>query len=358
VSGKEALSIVHKLFRSDSPIEHRRAVLGNWYDVNGVGLDEVIVTASMAPRSYTGEDVIEISAHGNPFILHHILESIRTAGARLASPGEFTLRAVANGKMDLTQAEGVRDFIDAQTQGQARTALRQIHGGASRRLTPVKQELIDMIARLEAGIDFAEDDVELPDACTVAAKIQSIAGDLMAVQETFGYGRMLLEGVRLTILGKPNVGKSSLFNRLLAADRAIVTEIPGTTRDVLTESIDLDGIPLRLADTAGVRHTLDHVEKIGVSRSLEAVGESDVTLVILDGSRSFDADDEHVLQKTAELPRLIVINKSDLPQSISVPSNGSKTVSVSAFTGAGVDDLKVGFRIDQCAAIRCCQLRH
>jgi tRNA modification GTPase len=261
----------------------------------------------------------------------------------LATPGEFTLRAVASGKMDLTQAEGVREFIEAQTQQQARVALRQVEGSASKRIFPAKKDLIDVIARLEAGIDFAEDDVDIPATPVIAAQVGSIRDRLLALQATFGYGRILREGVRLTILGKPNVGKSSLFNRLLASDRAIVTEIPGTTRDILTEQIDLDGIPVRVADTAGVRHTVDQVEKIGVSRSLEALGESDITLVILDGSRPFDEDDEHVFRKTAELPRLIVINKSDLPRLMQSPNSGT-AVSVSAVTGAGFDELKRAIR--------------
>jgi tRNA modification GTPase len=343
VSGKETGRILNRLFRSDKPLEHRRATLGHWLDEAGVALDEVVVTSYLAPHSYTGEDLAEISAHGNPFILERLVESVRAVGARLATPGEFTLRAVASGKMDLTQAEGVREFIEAQTQQQARVALRQVEGSASKRIFPAKKDLIDVIARLEAGIDFAEDDVDIPAATVIAAQVGSIRDRLQALQATFGYGRILREGVRLTVLGKPNVGKSSLFNRLLASDRAIVTEIPGTTRDILTELIDLDGIPVRVADTAGVRHTVDQVEKIGVSRSLEALGESDITLVILDGSRPFDEDDEHVLRKTAEFPRLIVINKADLPRLLLSP-NGGTGVSVSAVTGAGFDELKRAIR--------------
>jgi tRNA modification GTPase len=343
VSGKETLRIVERLFRADKPVEHRRAVLGAWLDESTQPLDEVIVTAYLAPHSYTGEDLVEISGHGNPCVLERVVQSVRSCGARMATPGEFTLRAVANGKLDLTQAEGVRDFIEAQTQQQARVALRQVEGSAAKRISPAKKGLIAVIARLEAGIDFAEDDVEIPDATAIATEVRAIREQLQALQSTFGYGRMLSEGVRLAILGKPNVGKSSLFNRLLASDRAIVTEIPGTTRDVLTEVVDLDGIPLRLADTAGVRHTVDQVERIGVSRSLEAVSDSDVTLVILDGSRPLDQDDEYVLNRTSELPRLIVVNKSDLPQVLH-SANSFAGVFVSAATGAGVDDLKRAIR--------------
>jgi tRNA modification GTPase len=340
VSGTATLSIVERSFRHKGPLEHRRASLGQWLDVDGNLLDDVVVTTFHAPNSYTGENLAEISAHGNPIILQRIVDTIRARGARLATPGEFTLRAVANGKMDLTQAEAIHDFIEAQTQQQARTALQQMEGEGSRRVSPAKRDLVDAIAHLEAGIDFAEDDVDIPNSRAVAERLESIKQRLISLTETFGYGRMLAEGVRLTILGKPNVGKSSLFNRLLAAERAIVTEIPGTTRDVLTETIDLAGIPLRLADTAGVRETSDQVEKIGVRRSMEAVSEADITLVVLDGSRPLDGDDEHVLGKTKDLPRLVLINKTDLPEVAQVPSNGVGPIRVSATTGAGFAELK------------------
>jgi tRNA modification GTPase len=299
-----------------------------------------VVTTFHAPHSYTGEDLAEISAHGNPIILQRIVDTVRGYGARLATPGEFTLRAVANGKMDLTQAEAVHDFIEAQTQQQARTALQQMEGEASRRVAPAKRDLVDAIAHLEAGIDFAEDDVDIPNSVVVTGRLESIKERLHSLTETFGYGRILTEGVRLTILGKPNVGKSSLFNRLLAAERAIVTEIPGTTRDILTETIDFGGVPLRLADTAGVRDTVDHVEKIGVRRSLEAVSDADITLVILDGSRPLDGDDDHVLSKTKDLPRLVLFNKNDLPEVAQLPSNGVRAIRVSATTGSGFSELK------------------
>ena len=340
ISGKNTFTIVARLFRSRTPLEHRRATLGQWLDVDGEPLDDVVVTAFHGPHSYTGEDLAELSAHGNPNLLQRIIEGVRGCGARLAGPGEFTLRAVAHGKMDLTQAEAVHDFIEAQTIQQARTALQQMEGSASKRVTPAKKELINAIAHLEAGIDFAEDDVDIPNAAAIATKLHSIHEQLNALKSTFDYGRLLSKGVRLTILGKPNVGKSSLFNRLLAAERAIVTEIPGTTRDVLTETIDFAGVPVRLADTAGVHKTADRVESIGVSRSLESVSEADLTLVVLDGSRPIDADDEQVLRKTAELPRRVIINKADLPQALQLQPNGIESIHVSAVTGAGFSDLK------------------
>lgn len=348
MSGRDAESIANRLFKSNSlrsVLEHRTADVGTWISVTGEEIDEVVVTLFRAPQSYTGEDVVEISGHGNPFILARIVESLRTSGARIAAPGEFTLRAVAHGKMDLIQAEAVREFIDAQTEQQAKTALRQMEGGVSKRIRPIKDKLVDVIARLEAGIDFAEDDVDVPDNTAVVAAIQPLAVGLEGLKDTFGYGRILAEGLRLAILGKPNVGKSSLFNRLVASDRAIVTEVPGTTRDVLTETVNMDGVPLRFADTAGVRETADRVESIGVMRTLETLSEADLALVVLDGSLTLDDDDRKVLAKAEAVPHLVVINKDDLPAAIDLSSlNGSTRVHVSAKTGKGLEGLRDSIR--------------
>src|SRR6266850_1000129 len=344
MSGREAVEIASRLFKSNSlnaVLEHRKAQVGRWMSATDEEIDEVIVTLFRGPQSYTGEDVVEISGHGNPFILGHIIESIRSQGARIAAPGEFTLRAVAHGKMDLIQAEAVREFIDAQTEQQARTALRQMEGSVSKRIRPFKDRLVGVIARLEAGIDFAEDDVDVPDNTAVVAAIEPLSLALESVKDTFGYGKILAEGLRIAILGKPNVGKSSLFNRLVASERAIVTDIPGTTRDVLMESVSLDGVPLRFADTAGVRQAGDRVESIGVSRTFETLADADLALVVLDGSASIDDDDRCVLQRTGQTRHLIVINKADLPQIIETTAlNGAPRVAVSARTGEGLDDLR------------------
>jgi len=345
LSGSNSVGIASRFLQATTTLEHRVAVVGTWADDRGGTIDEVVVTCFRAPHSYTGEDVVEISGHGNPLTLARIIESARSAGARIAAPGEFTLRAVAHGKMDLIQAEAVREFIDAQTEQQARTALRQMEGAVSRRLRPTKKSLVDLIAHLEAGIDFAEDDVDVPDNTAIVERLHPLKSGLEELQQTFGYGRLLAEGLRLAILGKPNVGKSSLFNRLVAAERAIVTEIAGTTRDVLTETINMDGIPLRFADTAGVRETADKVERIGVSRTLEALSEADIALVVLDSSDDFDADDLQVLEKAKAVRHLVVLNKIDLPQSIALGSlNGARTVRVSARTGEGLDDLRAELR--------------
>lgn len=348
ISGPECVTVLSRYFKprhGEIALRHREAVVGAWLDAAGAEIDEVVVTHFRSPHSYTGEDVAEISAHGNPLILERIVATIQSAGARLAAPGEFTLRAVAHGKLDLMQAEAVRDFVDAQTERQARVALRQIEGATSRRLRPMKSELIDIIARLEAGIDFAEDDVDLPVNSSVAGRISAVRVPLEALRDSFGYGKTLSNGLRIAILGKPNVGKSSLFNRLVSAERAIVTDIPGTTRDVITETVDLDGVPVSCADTAGIRETVDQVESIGVSRTFQTIAEADVALIVLDGSRGMDDDDTQAVEKGERIPHVLVINKSDLPQTLDVSRlNGARRVSVSAQTGEGFDDLLAAVR--------------
>ena len=340
ISGPATLSIVSRLFKSELPVEHRRALVGNWVDATGEPLDQVVLTFAAKPNSYTGEDLVEVSAHGNPSVLYRILQSAFHAGARLATPGEFTLRAVANGKLDLMQAEAIHEFVQAQTEQQARTQLRQIEGVASKKVAPIQGELVDLIAQMEAGIDFAEDDVDVLQREVIEKQLEAIRNRLAAVQSTFEFGRLLVEGLRVTIVGKPNVGKSSLFNRLLRADRAIVTEIPGTTRDVLTEPISLNGVPLRVSDTAGIRETQDRVEAIGVSRSLEMMSDSDVTIVVLDGSSPIGDEDESILRRAQPQAHVVVVNKSDLSQAFELSPNGARVVRMSALTGDGMEDLE------------------
>ncbi len=348
LSGRECRSIADRFFKPKSTnerLQQRMAVIGRWANKYGEEIDDVLVTFFQAPQSYTGEDVLEISAHGNPLILRTIVETAREAGARLAMPGEFTLRAVAHGKMDLVQAESVKEFIEAQTDRQAKAALRQMEGTLSKHVRPLKNSLVDVIAHLEAGIDFAEDDVDVPANVLLADNIRLMREQLQKLKDSFGYGQVLAKGLRLAILGKPNVGKSSLFNRLLSADRAIVTDVPGTTRDVLTETISIDGIPLCFADTAGIRHTTDEVEKLGVMRTFEALSEADLALVVLDGSRPLDDDDRRALEKGGQIPHLILVNKTDLQQVIDVSElNGAARVSVSAKTGQGLEEFRAALR--------------
>ncbi len=339
LSGSDAQTIVERSFQSKESFEDRRARYGSFRTSQGDTLDRVVVTFFKGPHSYTGEDVAEISAHGNPLILNTITSELVSSGARRAGPGEFTLRAVAHGKMDLAGAEAVRDFIEAQTETQARTAMLQMDGALSKRVGPDKDTLVAVIAELEAGIDFAEDEVEPPAPTEAAKRISMIAASLRKLTETFQYGRLLGGGLCLAIAGKPNVGKSSLFNRLVSNDRAIVTEVAGTTRDVLTETVSVGGVPVRFADTAGVRDATETVEAMGVSRTLAALGEADLTLVVLDRSRELDEDDRSILERVQDRPHLVVINKQDLPAEWE-ESNGWNAVRVSALAGTGMEDLE------------------
>ena len=340
VSGSASQNIGRLFFRSSTELRHRQATVGRWEAPDGEVIDEVVGVFYKHPHSYTGEDVLEISAHGNPLVLNRIIRMIQAAGVRTAMPGEFTLRAVAHGKMDLIQAEAVREFIDAQTDGQARIALRQIEGALSRRISPLKHRLVNLIARLEAGIDFAEDDVELPDAALSADELLEIRSEIEQLQRTYSYGRLLTAGVRIVIAGCPNVGKSSLFNRLVLMDRAIVTEIPGTTRDVISELSDLNGIPVRFFDTAGVRDTVDHVERIGVSRTLETLAEADLVLLIIDGSSRLGAEDMKIHERIEGLPHLVVANKQDIASDVDPALVELGPIWVSAQTGVGIENLR------------------
>ena len=261
LSGPEAASIAAQLVRLRQPLEHGRARLADVLDEDDAlaaldsgsdagRIDEAVVTYFAAPHSYTAEYLVEIAAHGSPVVLELLLGRAVKLGARLAEPGEFTERAFLAGKLDLTQAEAVRDLIEAQTLTQARLAASQMGGALSQRVGPVKQSLVELIALLEAGIDFAEDDVELTTQAEIASHIEELTPPLRALEASFARGRIVHDGLTLAIVGRPNVGKSSLFNRLVERDRAIVTATPGTTRDTVTERISLDGIPLELVDTA------------------------------------------------------------------------------------------------------------
>ena len=254
-------------------------------------IDEVVVTYFAKPHSYTTDDIVEISAHGSPVVLRHVVELALARGARLAEPGEFTMRAFLNGRIDLTQAEAVRDLIESQTLYQAKVAAQQLEGALSRRLQPIKQKLVELIALLEAGIDFAEDDVSVLPAEQILEHISAVRAPLEQLAASFAYGKLVHEGLTLAIVGRPNVGKSSLFNRLVESDRAIVTATPGTTRDLVTETVALGGIPVKLVDTAGIRRALDEAEDIGIRKSMEALADADLVLVVLDSSEPAGAED-------------------------------------------------------------------
>ncbi len=277
-------------------------------------IDEVVVTYFAKPHSYTTDDIVEISPHGSPVVLRHIVELALARGARLAEPGEFTMRAFLNGRIDLTQAEAVRDLIESQTLYQAKIAAQQLEGALSRRLQPIKQRLIELIALLEAGIDFAEDDVSVLPAARILEHISGVRGPLDELARSFAYGKIVHEGLTLAIVGRPNVGKSSLFNCLVERERAIVTATPGTTRDLVTETVSIDGIPVKLVDTAGIREALDEAESIGVQKSMEALADADLVLVVLDASQA-TTEDEQLMGLVKDRAAIVVKNKSDLRES-------------------------------------------
>ena len=306
-------------------------------------IDEVVISYFAKPHSYTTDDIIEISAHGSPIVLRHIVELALARGARLAEPGEFTMRAFLNGRIDLTQAEAVRDLIDSQTLFQAKVAAQQLEGALSRRLQPVKHKLVALIARLEAGIDFAEDDVSVPPDAVILEQIEDVQTPLAELAATSSYGKIVNEGLTLAIVGRPNVGKSSLFNRLVERERAIVTATPGTTRDLVSETVAIGGIPVKLVDTAGIRSAHDEAESIGIRKSLETLADADLVLLVLDATQPLSTEDEELIEKVATRPSLVVVNKADLR----APSSNARSqpaangrVSTSALTGVGIPELR------------------
>ena len=347
LSGPEAASIAVQLVRLRHPLEHGRARLADVLDASDESaqtarIDEALVTFFAAPHSYTADDLVEIAAHGSPVVLDLLLRRALTLGARLADPGEFTQRAFLSGRLDLTQAEAVRDLIEAQTLTQARQAASQMGGALSRRVQPVKQSLVELIALLEAGIDFAEDDIDVAPAQEIARRIDEIAPPLVALEATFARGRIVHDGLTLAIVGRPNAGKSSLFNRLVERDRAIVTANPGTTRDLVTERISLDGIPLELVDTAGLREGREEAEQMGIARSREALADAALVLIVLDATQPLNDEERGLLTAVEGRPALVVVNKSDLASARSPEAalGGVPFLLTSALSGEGIPALR------------------
>jgi tRNA modification GTPase len=284
----------------------------------GDRLDEVLVTYMRGPHSYTREDVVEISGHGGVGVMARILEGLVAAGARLAEPGEFTKRAFVNGRLDLSQAEAVIDLIQAQTEESQRQALSQLQGGLSRAIGAMREELLEVLAYIEGAMEFPEEDLELLPWDTLGARARAVEASTAALSDTFETGRVLRAGVQVAIVGRPNVGKSSLFNALLAANRAIVTPIPGTTRDVLEEVANLCGYPFRLVDTAGIRPSTDLVEQEGIARARASVESADLVLLVLDGSEPLTAEDEETVAVVHGKRVQVVLNKADLPPRVTM----------------------------------------
>jgi tRNA modification GTPase len=338
LAGPEARQIALPMLRLKHDLEPGRAIFGELVEPDAgrsQRIDEVVVTYFAKPHSYTTDDIVEISAHGSPVVLRHIVELALARGTRLAEPGEFTMRAFLNGRIDLTQAEAVRDLIDSQTLYQAKVAAQQLEGALSRRLQPIKQDLVKLIATLEAGVDFAEDDVSVLPAEQILERMNSVRLPLEKLASTFAYGKLVHEGLTLAIVGRPNVGKSSLFNCLVERERAIVTATPGTTRDLVSETVAIGGIPVKLVDTAGIRRALDEAESIGIRKSHEALADADLVLVVLDASQPHAADDAELLKQVAGRTAIVVENKCDLGT-----THADARVRTSALTGAGIPELR------------------
>jgi len=351
LAGPEAKAIAAPLLRLKHELEPGRAVLGELVEpATGERIDEVVVTFFQKPYSYTKDDIVEISAHGAPVVLRHAAELCVAEGARLAEPGEFTMRAFLNGRLDLTQAEAVRDLIESQTLYQAKVAAQQLEGALSHRLQPIKQKLVELIAVLEAGIDFAEDDVPVAAAETIRRRLEEIRQPVAALEASFSYGKVVHEGMTLSIVGRPNVGKSSLFNRLVERERAIVTAAPGTTRDLVSETVSLGGIPVKLVDTAGIRAACDEAESIGVKKSYEALADAELVIVVMDLSQPVNEEDVRLVEMVGARPKIVVQNKADLATEQGVASRGqgagggkqerSSALRTSALTGEGIDRLR------------------
>lgn len=340
LSGAESRSIAARILRLGAGHEWRawESRLAELINADGDVVDQVVATFFEKPRSYTAEDVVEIACHGSPIVLRFCVERACAAGGRLAEPGEFTLRAFLNGRIDLPQAEAVRDLIDATTLYQARIAAQQVEGSVSRRIGPIKEQLLELIALLEAGIDFAEDDVSIAPDEAILGRMEPIEKGLEKLVSTFAYGKLVHSGITLAIVGRPNVGKSSLFNRLLEQDRAIVTDIPGTTRDLVSEVASIEGIPIKFVDTAGIRPGQDLVETLGIERSYQAMADADLTVVVVDLSEKIQPEDSALIERARRQGRSIVAgNKSDLPRKAELEDD---CVAVSALTGAGLDNLR------------------
>ena len=346
ISGPDAASIAARVFRSARSVppeqwQSHRMYRGRFVDRDDRTLDHGLAVLMRTPHSYTGEDVLELHGHGGGAVVRTLLAAVLAAGARAAERGEFTSRAFLNGKLDLAQAEAVADLIAAPTDRAARAAAEQLGGSLSRVVERLRERLVGIAAHLEASIDFSEEDIGELDRGELAKEARAIAAELRALAATHARGRVLREGLHVALVGKPNVGKSSLLNRLLGSERAIVTPTPGTTRDVIEEAVDVDGVAIVVADTAGIRSHPEEVEKIGIGRTLGRIERADVVLAVFDNSRSWEAEDDAILGAVRQKQRILLINKSDLPSRLDIRKlDGSTSIHVSALSGEGVEPLK------------------
>lgn len=346
VSGKDAITIADKLFRSPKnkklkQTPSHRILFGHIINPStGELIDEVLISVMKAPNTYTKEDIIEINCHGGAVPLKRILELLLNSGAQLAGPGEFTQRAFLNGRIDLAQAEAVLDVINAMTVQSQKTALEQLRGSLSGKIDAVRARLIDLTALVETFIDFPEDDIEAPSLKEMNQMAMEIKQPLENLIKSSRYGIILREGLKTAIVGRPNVGKSSLLNALLEHDRAIVTDMPGTTRDIIEEYLNIQGLPIKIMDTAGIREVKNIAEKEGVKRSLETLKNADMVLLVIDGSKALHKADKALIESSDPDKTILVINKADLPQKIKPVITEMPAVRISAKNETGLDTLK------------------
>lgn len=349
ISGKDSLNIINKIFISSSKLEPNHIIYGKIVDKNEV-LDNVLVSYFKAPHSYTGEDVCEINCHGGNQITKEILEVVLENGAIMAEPGEFSKRAFLNGKMDLSQAEAVINLINAKTKTESRIAAKNMEGDLSKKIRELREELVELMAKIEVSVDYPEYDYEEVEPNSILELLNKKIAEIQHIVDTYEHGKYIKNGVNVAILGKPNVGKSSLLNNLANYEKAIVTNIPGTTRDIVEETINLGNIILNISDTAGIRDTEDIIEKIGVEKSLKILEEMDLVLYLINGKDGITEDDFNILSKIQNkgLKYITVINKSDLTTKDDLNAiikklekkNINKPVCISVKNNSGIDELK------------------
>ncbi len=345
LSGPNPRQLAKGIFESASPgvLVPRRPTLGQITGEEGEVLDQVLMTWFPAPESYTGEDVIEVSCHGSLLIVQQIIQGLLRRGARMADPGEFTRRAFLRGKLDLAQAEAVRDLIESQTAFQARLAAQQLGGRLSRQLEPITTSLIQILSHMETSLEFVEDEVTPEGKESLLGRQREITRELERLAAGFDLGRLVRAGIEVAITGSPNVGKSSIFNALLRNKRALVTPEPGTTRDAVSETISIEGLPARLVDTAGIRAARDQIEKLGIEKTREYLACADVVLFVLDSSVVFGSGEREIWELVHEQPTILVLNKQDLPGRLRLPgaleNSGCQRVSTSALRGEGMGRL-------------------
>lgn len=343
ISGDNALNVAKRIFKAKNKSEIKPFTIRFGYviDENENALDQVLVSYFKSPKSYTGEDVIEINCHGGNVSTREILELVLKNGARLAEPGEFTKRAFLNGKLDLTQAEAVIELINSKSDKESKASYKQLEGLLGAKIKEIKQDIVDLLVDIEANIDYPEYDIEEVRRERIQNVLDANVEKLEALEKSFESGKILRDGVSTVIIGKPNVGKSSLLNRLVKEDRAIVTEIAGTTRDTIEEYITIRGIPLKLVDTAGIHETDDIVESIGVNKSKKAIDESELVLLMLDATRELSKEDEELLEATKNKNRIILINKIDVDKKINKDMfKNDKVIEISTKTLVGIEDLE------------------